>query len=117
MKAAYQGSAGQRKAVKAAEKYMVEQYNELRYSAFKENAEDMTKQIEAAMLYALSRHGYGAKRLQEIHGWFKEVLELPNVFGKPVNADAVMKTVRDKYGIDLDEIRVRIESHEDFEKK
>lgn len=69
------------------------------------------------MLYALSLHGYGTARLQRIHEWFLEIVNMPDIMGKtPCCADC-MKLLTERHGINFDEVVVRFESREQYDKK
>ena len=104
-------------AKRQAEKHFYQNYDMLRYEAFQQNANDIIKQAIAMMLYALSLHGYGEKRLNRIFGYMLDILNMPDVLGKTPKADECMKYMNQKYHIDFDKVHVKLESLEEYQKK
>lgn len=95
-----------------AEKFIVENYNELKYETFNENLEEISQQVVAMMLYALMLHGYGETRLKRVFGWFVDVLNMPAVFGQAPSTEHCMKKLHDEFGIDFDKIKPKVEKWE-----
>ena len=86
------------------------------YEALAAAMPDTVKQVEAMMLlYALSKHGYGAKRLNDFHKWFCEISRLPsNIMGKSIDTRDVINYVRNKYGINFDETSISFPTFEQY---
>lgn len=102
---------------KECDKYVAENLNAIKYELFCEIVQDNFRQAEAVMLYALMLHGYGTKRLQRVHEWFKEIVEMPDVLGKTPQCLDCQKLLTERHGIDFGEITVRFESRDEFERK
>lgn len=97
------------------DRYVRENYEEIIYNGMAGNAEYVSKQAVAQFLWALSMHGYGAKRLQECFEWFLAVCNMPGqVLGKTPNADDVIRLMADRYGIDFDRMQMHFQSYEEF---
>lgn len=99
------------------DRYVAENINAIKYELFCEVVQDDFRQAEAMMLYALMLHGFGTKRLQRIHGWFKDVVDFPEILGRAPSAEDCMKLLTEKHGINFEEITVRYESREHYDKK
>jgi hypothetical protein len=113
----YGGKALTNRLKSECEKYIADHIEEIKYELFKEIVQDDFRQAEAVMLYALSKHGYGKVRLQRIHEWVNAMVNLPEFNGKPFTCTDCMFHVKQKYGIDLDDVEVRFESKEDFDRR
>ena len=100
------------------DRYMQDNYSELAYNAVSGAVPFIVKQTEAVMLCALSRHGYGAKRLKEFHDWFKAMAELPaDIMGKTVRVDDCENFLAEKYGLQLEAIRMTFPDYETFKRQ
>lgn len=99
------------------DKYVADNLNSIKYDLFCEIVQDDFRQAEAVMLYALKMHGYGTTRLQRVHEWFKAVVDMPDIMGKTPHCIDCQKLLTERCGIDFDEITVRFESREQYEKK
>lgn len=95
-------------------KYINSHYEEAMYYAVAENAHYITQQAEAMLLLVLQKRGFGAKRLQEVHKEFCGLISMPDVFGKQPQAEDCMTLMREKYGIDFDEVKPRFMSYEEY---
>lgn len=98
----------QKTAQKAAQELIQQNWDLIRCEAFKQNCDDITRQTVSILLYALSVHGYGKKRLSDIYEWFLEVLNYPEFFGKKLNTSATEKRCA-AMGIDLSRIKLEVE--------
>lgn len=97
------------------EKYMQDNYAELAYHAVCEQAPNIMQQTEAVLLYALSLHGYGAKRLKDVHDWYCAIMGMPSdLMGKSPKMPDVQKIIREKYGIDFDRVKPRFQTFEEY---
>lgn len=105
----------EQKIRKATDDYMQKNYRELTYRAVAEAAPYLVKQTEAMMLFALSKHGFGAKRLKEFHEWFKIAAEMPaNIMGKTPKVEDCENLLAKKYGLKLDTVRLNFPTYEEF---
>lgn len=111
------GRASVNRVKHECDRYVVENLNSIKYDLFCEIAQENFQQAEAVMLYALMMHGYGTKRLQRVHEWFKEIVNMPDIMGKTPNCIDCQKLLTERHGIDFEEITVRFESREQYEKK
>lgn len=103
------------KVKQETDKYLTQEYDRLAYEAVKAQAPYLMRQTEAMILYALSQHGYGQKRLNEIHEWFLGITRMPDILGKTPKCGDCMKYLTDKFGIDFSEVNPRMESWEEFQ--
>lgn len=102
------------KVRRETQKYLTEEYDKLAYEAVIAQAPVLMRQTEAILLFALSKHGYGEKRLNEIHGWFVSLTKMPDIFGKTPKASDAMMLMHDKFGINFDEVSPRMETWEEY---
>ena len=91
------------------DRYVAENLEEIRYQLFCEVAQDDIRQAEAVFLWAMSLHGYGTKRLQQMHRWFVDALQMPNIMGQTPAATDCMELLADRHGIDFAETIVRLD--------
>lgn len=99
------------------DKYIRDNYEEVVYDAIGMNAPNIVRQTVAEFLLAMSFHGYGAKRLQDMYEWFLTVTNMPGkTLGKEVNAHDVIDTMTKKYGIDFERIQPKYQSYEEFKR-
>lgn len=96
------------------DRYLEEKYDELCYGALVAFSPNIIKQTEAILLYALSKHGYGEKRLNEIHSWFKSMVDMPDFAGKEPKCTDALKFMHEKYNINFDDIIPRMMTFEEF---
>jgi hypothetical protein len=96
------------------EKYMKDNYEELAYHAICGQAPIIMQQTEAAVLYALSLHGYGAKRLKEFHEWYCQIMNFPEIMGKTPKSLDVMQVMRERYGIDFGKVCPKFPTYEQY---
>ena len=102
---------------KECEKYVADHLDSIKYDLFCEITQENFQQAEAVMLYALMLHGYGTKRLQRVHEWMKEIMEMPEILGKAPTCADCQKVLTERHGINFDEVTVRVESREQFERR
>lgn len=86
------------------------------YDALAYATPETVRQTEAMILCALSKHGYGAKRLKQFHDWFKEITEMPaSIFGKQVTTGSCEEYLKKKYDLDLHNIKVNFPTWEEYD--
>lgn len=111
------GRASVNRVKRECDRYVAENMNSIKYELFCELVQDDFRQAEAVMLYALMLHGYDTPRLQQVHGWFREIIEMPDMLGRTPQCLDCQKLLTERHGIHFDEITVRFESREEFERK
>lgn len=111
------GRATVNRVKQECDKYVAENLDAIKYELFREITQENFQQAEAVMLYALMLHGYGTKRLHRVHEWVKEIMEMPEILGKSPTCADCQKVLTERHGILFDEITVRVESREQFEKR
>lgn len=105
------------KVIRETNKYMQENFKELSYQAVCSQAPAIMRQSEAVMLYALSLHGFGAKRLNDFHEWYCAIMNMPvNVIGKKNDMHNVLELMKSKYGIDFEKVKPDLPSFEEYQK-
>lgn len=100
-----------------AEQEVKKVYDELYYEAFRESAPETMRQTLAVVLYALSLHGYGEKRLKQVLEWTQAVLRLSGFLGKSCRCTDCAELLKKRYDIDLSGITPNIETWEEYRKK
>lgn len=99
-----------------AKKYVDENYYTLMYEVLKYSSPKIMTDTEAMFLFALSLHGYGAKRLRDFHEWYKAIVEMPEVMGKQSKSGDCVKVLRERYGLDISDVTPNFVSFEEFMK-
>lgn len=104
-----------RKVEIETEKYMQDNYLELSYHAVCSHAPEIMRQTEAAILFAMSQHGYGAKRLKDFHEWYCAIMNMPaDLMGKQPSLMDVKSLMESKYGIDFNKVNPHFPTYEQF---
>lgn len=63
-------------------------------------------QSVAVFMYAMSLHGYGAKRLKEFYDWYCAIMNAPaDLLGKTPKTRDVVKLMSSKYGLDFGRVK------------
>lgn len=111
----YSRKAFMSKQKNEVDKYIKDNYEKLIYESVAMNSGYVAKQAAAEFLWALSMHGYGAKRLNQFFEFFLQVCNMPNkIMGQTANADDIIDHVSNKFGIDFNRINTSYQSYEDF---
>lgn len=98
-----------------ANKQLDEKSTEIGYNAVVGCMPHIVMQTEAMFLYAMSKHGYGEKRLKDFHEWFCSIANMPaNMLGKDNYAIDAVKLMNEKYGIDFGKVRVVAPTYEKY---
>ena len=103
-----------RKAQAEIDKQLEEKRLEIAYNALTANAPSIARSTEALVLYALSLNGYGKKRIQQIHEWVCGLSEIGEAMGKDVTFNDVKAHMCEKYGIDFEELTLKMPTWEEF---
>lgn len=110
----FTSSAIVRKAQAEIDKQLEEKRLEIAYNALTANAPSIARSTEALVLYALSLNGYGKERLQRVHNWVCGLSEIGEAMGKDVTFNDVKAHISEKYGIDFDELTLKMPTWEEF---
>lgn len=95
--------------------YIRDNYEEVIYDAISMNAANIVRQTVAELLYGMSLHGYGKKRLHDVLRWFDDVNKMPgSAMGKKIDAETVIKYMHREFDIDFDSIDPKYESYEEY---
>ena len=91
-------------------------HERLVYEDVTRNVNYIIVQVVCMFLWAMSMHRYGAKRLNEVYGWFLDIMRMPEkVLGKKLDADDMIAHMEKKYGIDFDQLRgMKYNSYEEY---
>lgn len=114
---AYSLKAQQQKLHHESEKYILQNYEQVMYEAVAHEAPYLSRQMVAMMLYAMSQHGYGTKRLNDFYQWFLDVMNMPEVFGKRIDCDNAIDMLAEKHNIDFTRLNIRFETWEEYAKR
>jgi len=92
-----------------ANKQLEKEREKIAYSAVAYTATTAMRRTEATLLYVLSRHGYGEKRLRKFHDWFMAFANTPaRKLGETALALDCEKFMRETYGINFDEVKLNV---------
>lgn len=86
-------------------------------------AEDMAQQFLAAACYSMHiKHlehsdAYRAKKVREIFDDINAVLTVPAVCGKSLEGEQLITFISDKYGINFDGVRFKVETAEECKQR
>ena len=100
--------------MKSINKRLQNSYTAAQYKIFEEQVTEITRQAIAMMLYGLSVHGYGTKRLQTVYKWTLDVLNLPKVFGKDFECMDAMQMLQDKHGINFELVNPKFQGFKEY---
>ena len=114
---AYSLKSQEEKMRDIAYKYALENHEQIAYEALTNNAPYIIREMTAIMLYALSTHGYGEKRLNEIYEWFVDATNMPEVFGKRIDCDNAIDMLASKYNIDFSRLNIHFETWDEYAKR
>lgn len=111
------GRASINRVLKECTKYVEQNMNDIKYQLFTEVVQENFRQAYAIVLFSLYMNGYRKKRIEDIHQWVLRTLNTREILGKAPTAVNCMEFMTEKYGIDFNEIKVNVESKEDFDKR
>ena len=100
------------------EKYLQENYQELSYEIVRGAAPYMMRQAVALTLYALTKMGFGVKRLGDVYDRIVDIATMPaEMLGAKVRSEDVERLLTDKYHIDLDRLQINLPSYDEWKKE
>lgn len=97
------------------DKILDEERAKIAYEAVQYAAPELMAQAIAVMLLAMSKRGYGKRRLNYFYDWYVSLMNMPaEMLGKtPKTFDAV-KYVQEKYGIDFDRVKPKFKQFREW---
>ena len=100
------------------EKYLQENHQELTYEVMRGAAPYMMRQAVALTLYALTKMGFGVKRLGDVYDRIVDIATMPaEMLGAKVRSDDVERLLTDKYHIDLDRLQINLPPYDEWKKE
>lgn len=100
------------------EKYLQENHQELTYEVMRGAAPYMMRQAVALTLYALTKMGFGVKRLGDVYDRIVDTATMPaEMLGNKVRIEDVERLLTDKYHIDLDRLQINLPSYDEWKKE
>lgn len=100
------------------EKYLQENHQELTYEVMRGAAPYMMRQAVALTLYALTKMGFGVKRLGDVYDRIVDIATMPaEMLGAKVRSEDVERLLTDKYHIDLDRLKINLPPYDEWKKE
>ena len=100
------------------EKYLQENHQELTYEVMRGAAPYMMRQAVALTLYALTKMGFGVKRLGDVYDRIVDAATMPEeMLGNKVRIEDLERLLTDKYHIDLDRLQINLPSYDEWKKE
>lgn len=100
------------------EKYLQENHQELTYEVMRGAAPYMMRQAVALTLYALTKMGFGVKRLGDVYDRIVDAATMPEeMLGSKVRIEDLERLLADKYHIDLDRLQINLPSYDEWKKE
>lgn len=83
-----------------------EMQDEIQLDALRDGA---AQGLALAMWVLETDFGWKGKRLMDFYNCVNEALHFPDIFGKEPDCGGIIDRMREKYGIDIDELGIRVE--------
>lgn len=100
------------------DKYLQENYQEFSYEIMRGAAPYMMRQAVALTLYALTKMGFGVKRLGDVYDRIVDAANMPaEMLGSKVRIEDVERLLTDKYHIDLDRLKINLPPYDEWKKE
>ena len=93
------------------------QREDLMYEVFSTSADSLASGITAVAITALEHEGFDEKQIKKFYEDFRFFLETSEIFGKKITAEEQIPKIEERYGIDINNIKVNIESKTRFHKR
>lgn len=93
------------------------QREDLMYEVFSVAADSIASGITAVAITALEHEGFDEKQIKKFYEDFRFFLETSEIFGKKITAEEQIPKIEERYGIDINNIKVNIESKTRFHKR
>lgn len=85
-----------------------------KYDYFVEASESVARGILIAFVAVLDRRGLSKDYIRKMYNDMLLILDYPEVFGKTTTAEEYVEIFSKKYGINFDDVKLKIESKEEF---
>jgi len=100
------------------DEYLQKNYQELSYEIMRGAAPYMMRQAVALTLYALTKMGFGVKRLGDVYDRIVDAATMPaEMLGNKVRIEDVERLLANKYHIDLDRLQINLPSYAEWKKE
>jgi hypothetical protein len=96
------------------EKAIAQQIYDMKYEYFAEASDAVARGIMIAFVAALDRRQYSKQYIRKMYEDMLLILDYPEVFGKQIESEELAKEFSEKYGIDFDRARLKIEDKKEF---
>ena len=87
------------------------------YEVFSVSADSIASGITAVAITALEHEGFNEEQIKKFYEDFRFFLETSEIFGKKITAEEQIPKIEERYGIDINNIKVNIESKTRFHKR
>lgn len=99
---------------KACRKQLKQKVYDMKYDFFVEASDAVARGIMIAFVAALDRRKYSKQYVKKMYEDMLLILDYPEVFGKQLESEELAKEFSEKYGIDFDKVRLKIENKKEF---
>ena len=96
------------------EKAFTQQLYELKYDYFAEASDSVARGIMIAFVSVLDRRKYSKQYIRKMFEEMLLILDYPEVFGKQLESEELAQVFSEKYDIDFDRVRLKIEDKKEF---
>lgn len=93
------------------------QREDLMYEVFSTTADSIAAGITAVAIKVLEYEEFDEEQIKKFYEDLRFFLETPEIFGKKITAEEEIPKIEERYGIDIDNIKVNIESKTHFHKR
>lgn len=97
------------------ERILDEERAKIAYEAVQYAAPELMAQAIAVMLLAMSKRGYGKRRLNYFYDWYVSLMNMPSdMLGKTPSTFDAVKYVQENYGIDFDRVKPKFKEFREW---
>lgn len=96
------------------EKAIAQQIHEKKYDYFAEASDSVARGIMIAFVSVLDRRKYSKQYIRKMFEEMLLILDYPEVFGKQLESEELAQVFSEKYDIDFDRVRLKIEDKKEF---
>lgn len=93
------------------------QREDLMYEVFSTAADSLASGMAAVAITVLEHEDFSEEQIRKFYSDFKFFLETSEIFGKKITAEEQVPKISERYGFDLEDIHVNIESKTRFHKR
>lgn len=99
---------------KECRKQLEQKVYDMKYDFFAEASDAVARGIMVAFVSVLDRRQYSKQYIRKMYEDMLLILDYPEVFGKQIESEELAKEFSEKYGIDFDEVKLKIEDKKEF---